>query len=105
MDDLISRKALLEVIDISFIIPILKMNLRPEHEAVLKIREIIMNMPTAFDKEKVMEKLKHCRDYYDVNEQPKKPFDYWECADIREHKGKWMAYDDAIEIVEKGGIE
>ena len=56
-DDLISRKALLEVIDISFIIPILKMNLRPEHEAVLKIREIIMNMPTAFDKEKVIEEL------------------------------------------------
>ncbi len=56
-DDLISRKELLEVIDISFIIPILKMNLRPEHEAVLKIREIIMNMPIAFDKEKVMEEL------------------------------------------------
>ena len=56
-DDLISRKALLEVIDISFIIPILKMNLRPEHEAVLKIREIIMKMPTAFDKEKVIEEL------------------------------------------------
>src|SRR5699024_2991290 len=55
--DLISRKELLEVIDISFIIPILKMNLRPEHEAVLKIREIIMNMPIAFDKEKVMEEL------------------------------------------------
>ena len=58
-NDLINRKAVLEVLDISFIIPILKMNLRPEHEAVLKIREIIMNMPTAFDKEKVIEELEN----------------------------------------------
>ena len=46
-DDLISRKALLEEIDLNFIIPILKINMREEHKAVLKIREIIMNMPTA----------------------------------------------------------
>ena len=69
------------------------------------ISVILEEAETAFDKEKVMDKLKHCRDYYDINEQPKKPFDHWECADIRERKGKWMAYDDAIEIVEKGGIE
>ena len=81
-DDLISRKALLEVIDISFIIPILKMNLRPEHEAVLKIREIIMNMPTAFDKEKVIEELKE------------------EGCIIDDEAG-----NRAVEIVEKGGIE
>lgn len=82
MDDLISRKALLEVIDISFIIPILKMNLRPEHEAVLKIREIIMNMPTAFDKEKVIEELKE------------------EGCIVDDDAG-----NRAVEIIEKGGIE
>ena len=60
-DDLISRKALLEVIDISFIIPILKMNLRPEHEAVLKIREIIMDMPTAFDRKDLIKELKELK--------------------------------------------
>ena len=81
-DDLIGRKALLEVIDISFIIPILKMNLRPEHEAVLKIREIIMNMPTAFDKEKVIDQLKE------------------EGCIIDNDAG-----NRAIEIIEKGGIE
>ena len=81
-DDLISRKALLEVIDISFIIPILKMNLRPEHEAVLKIREIIMNMPTAFDKEKVIEELKE------------------EGCIVDDDAG-----NRAVEIIEKGGIE
>ena len=82
IDDLISRQALLEVIDISFIIPILKMNLRPEHEAVLKIREIIMNMPTAFDKEKVIEKLKE------------------EGCIVDDDAG-----NRAVEIIEKGGIE
>lgn len=69
------------------------------------ISVILEEAETAFDKENVIEELKHRRDYYDINEQPKNPFDYRECADIREHKGKWMAYDDAIEIVEKGGIE
>ena len=52
-DDLISRKALLREIENSFSIPILKRNLRPEHKVILKIEEIIKNMPAAFDKEKV----------------------------------------------------
>lgn len=91
-DDLISRKALLEVIDISFIIPILKMNLRPEHEAVLKIREIIMNMPIAFDKEKVIEELE-----YDKEMSAKYS------TGLRE-QGHIEAFDEAISIVKKGGI-
>ena len=92
-DDLISRKALLEVIDISFIIPILKMNLRPEHEAVLKIREIIMNMPTAFDKEKVIDELE-----YDKEMSAKYS------TGLRE-QGHVEAFDEAISIIKKGGIE
>lgn len=88
--DLISREALLEVIDISFIIPILKMNLRPEHEAVLKIREIIMNMPTAFDKEKVIEQLDGCRVYQFQGMLP---------------DGRVCHFSDVIEIVERGGVE
>lgn len=94
-DDLISRKALLEVIDISFIIPILKMNLRPEHEAVLKIREIIMNMPTAFDKEKVIEQIKVLSTGIILNTNI--------CDDYAE--GYVRAAKDIIEIVKKGGIE
>lgn len=89
-NDLISRKALLEVIDISFIIPILKMNLRPEHEAVLKIREIIMNMPTAFDKEKVIEELKGQIELVSYNPMT---------------AGRYIKKDRVIKIVEKGGIE
>lgn len=90
-DDLISRKALLEVIDISFIIPILKMNLRPEHEAVLKIREIIMNIPTAFDKEKVIEELTAGK-FITIGGNT-----VGESVNIR--------IDRAVEIVEKGGIK
>lgn len=56
-DDLISRKALLREIENSFSIPILKRNLRPEHKVILKIEEIIKNMPAAFDKEKVKEQI------------------------------------------------
>ena len=92
-DDLISRKALLEVIDISFIIPILKMNLRPEHEAVLKIREIIMNMPTAFDKEKVIEELNSERNLM-----------YREDGTLMGARTQ-ISIDRSVEIVEKGGIE
>lgn len=100
MSDLISRKAFMEYLGLED-----TEENREENVGEIVTLEDFDRQATAFDKEKVMEKLKHCRDYYDVNEQPKKPFDYWECADIRERKGKWMAYDDAIEIVEKGGIE
>ena len=91
-EDLISRKALMEEISNSFSIPILKMNLRPEHEAVLKIREIIMNMPTAFDKEKVIEELE-----YDKEVSAKYS------TGLRE-QGHIEAFDEAISIVKKGGI-
>lgn len=83
MDDLISRKALLEAIDSSFIIPILKINMREEYKAVLRIREIIANMQTGFDKEKVIEEL----EYYLFEKY---------CVEGDEK---------VAEIVEKGGIE
>lgn len=82
-DDLISRKALLEAIDSSFIIPILKINMREEYKAVLRIREIIANMQTGFDKEKVIEEL----EYYLFEKY---------CVEGDEK---------VAEIVEKGGIE
>ena len=89
-NDLISRMALMEEIEYSFIIPILKINLRSEHKAVLKIREIIMNMPTAFDKEKVIEELKGQIELISYNPMM---------------AGKYIKKDRAIKIVEKGGIE
>lgn len=94
--DLISRKALLEAIDSSFIIPILKINMREEYKAVLKIREIIANMQTGFDKEKVIEELKN------KAEDSRK---YWSEFDDEDAFGEMNAYKNAIEIVEKGGTE
>lgn len=89
-DDLISRKALLEEIDLNFIIPILKINMREEHKAVLKIREIIMNMPTAFNKEKVIEELKGEIELVVHNPMI---------------AGRYIKKSRVIEIVEKGWIE
>ena len=83
MDDLISRKALLEEIDLNFIIPILKINMREEYKAVLKIREIIMNMPTGFYKGKVIEE--------------------WENYLFEKYCVE--GNEKISEIVEKGGIE
>lgn len=73
------------------------------------ISVILEEVKTAFDKEKIIEELKKCRDFYDINEEPSSNIgskEYvQECCDIREHKGKWIAYNTAIELVEKGGIE
>ena len=102
-DDLISRKALLEVIDISFIIPILKMNLRPEHEAVLKIREIIMNMPTAFDKEKVIAEMNETKNI--VEAKIKKAYVTRDEVSFYLNSGASDMAVEFIDIVEKGGIE
>lgn len=94
-DDLISRKLLLEEIDLNFIIPILKINMREEHKAVNKIWGIITNMPTAFDKEQVINEIRSgvmaandeyietCNEYYHGMQEA--------------HKIDWR-------IVEKGGI-
>lgn len=101
-DDLISRKALLEEIDLNFIIPILKINMREEYKAVLKIREIIMNMPTAFDKEKVIEELNKAMSSAQLA-QSLTGTDLVQCGTFL--YGYYNGIEDAIEIVEKGGIE
>ena len=94
-DDLISRRALLEAIGSSFVTPILKINMREEHKAVSKIWEIIVNMPTAFDKEKVIEEL---------DKLTGEECTLHECG-IRSERCKPCIAKKAIEIVEKGGIE
>ena len=59
----------------------------------------IEETPTAFDKEKVIEKLK---DQYNYSRKVRSKndndyFEYWD--------GRTDSYKDAIEIVEKGGVE
>ena len=95
-DDLISRRALLEAIGSSFVTPILKINMREEHKAVSKIWEIIVNMPTAFDKEKVINEIRS--GVMAANDE------YIETCDEYYH-GMQEAHKNDWKIVEKGGIE
>lgn len=95
----------MRLIDESDVIKFVDKHTREDRTLDNDISIILEEVKTAFDKEKVIEELKHYRDYYDINEQPKNRFDFRECADIREHKGKWTAYDESIKVVEKGGIE
>ncbi len=57
-DDLISRKALLEEIRSQNILPVLKMNLKPEHKKVMEIEELIIRQPTAYDLISVEEQIR-----------------------------------------------
>lgn len=101
-DDLISRKALLNRFKYS------ETDNETDKAWICTVRRIIKEQPTAFDKEKVIKELEERKDLYDINEEALSTIgskEYiWECCDIREHKGKHMAYDDAIKIVEKGGL-
>lgn len=56
----------------------------------------IEEMPTAFDKEKVIKKLKHLEN---------DTFNYYNRYDDEVAFGESSAFRSAIEIIEKGGIE
>ena len=89
-DDLISRKALIENL----------MQEIPLAENVHIFRDIIENQPTAFDKERVIEELNRKSDYARnrwLNQTKEKHSKYWD--------GKENGFREAIQIVEKGGIE
>lgn len=90
-DDLISRKALLEKLE--------EWCGSQTYLISEEVWKIIKNFPKAFDKEKVIEKLK---DQYNYSRKVRSKndndyFEYWD--------GRTDSYKDAIEIVEKGGIE
>ena len=102
-DDLISRKELLEEIANSFSLPILKCNLRAEHKAILEIEEIIKNIPTAFDKKKVIEELKSWeKASHDAGIQSKYAGLDNKASECYQES---RAYHRAIKIVEKGGVK
>lgn len=89
-DDLISRKAVLDVLN------------DVDQDGLLKISQIIdfiKDQPTAFNKEKVIKKLKDQYNYSRKvrNKNDNNYFEYWD--------GRTDSYKDAIKIVEKGGIE
>lgn len=103
-DDLISRKEAVELVIAEYDRFQANGGSHSGRYELDKTIKILKNMPTAYDKEKVLGELEKRRAWYDINENPKNPLDISECADVREHKGKWIAYDEAIAIVEKGGL-
>ena len=105
-DDLISRKALMKqfiVSDSGRRIPEYDIDNFPITISVKDVKDIIRKAPTAFDKEKVIEDL---NDWMKDAEKWAKKYD--EVGDTDNMDLQDMAarcYKNAIEIVEKGGIE
>lgn len=91
-DDLISRKAVLEILyDIS------SRNYGSLFGyGINRACDVIEHAETVFDKEEVIEELKKCAD---------NSYDTYCAIDSEQDFGEAMAYKNAIEIVEKGGIE
>ena len=101
-DDLISRSELIKEIEKSMDYnPHSDMKIRAthifEHGQFIKM---VMNMPTAFDKKKVMNEIKEYKE--DAEKWAKKPKPI-ENAD--EFSTYIDAYKNCLEIVEKGGVE
>ena len=95
-DDLISRKALKQAIDHDFYEHYTKYHDTDQRALIDMVMDDIDEMPVAFDKEKVIEKLKHLE---------KDTFDYYNRYNDEMAFGESAAFRLAIEIVEKGGIE
>ena len=66
------------------------------YRSLENIRDIKSSMELKY---KIISALQKERDYYDIHEKPINPIDIIEIGDIREHKGKYIAYNHAIEIV------
>lgn len=70
------------------------------------VMDDIDEMPTAFDKEKVIEELVELRQReYNDSDEESETMDGEEIYDEGRSQGRFEAYHTAIEIVEKGGIE
>ena len=87
MCDLISRKALLNRFKYS------KTDNETDKAWICTVRRIIKEQPTSFDKEKVIEKLQ------------RRSHNYYPSIDHYCLSRKAVDLKDAIEIIEKGGIE
>ncbi len=66
------------------------------------VKEVIQELPSDNPRKMILrfyEKVKTRRDWYDINAQPKNSRDISEICDIREEKGKWLAYNDVLELI------
>lgn len=94
-NDLISRQAVLSVLD--EILSRYK-TLWKDYRFGTEVLQAIKELPTAFNKESVIKELEEQR--YKADDAM--------CAETQEervyHAGKYVAYDDAVGVVMKGGL-
>lgn len=96
-DDLISRKAAVELVIAEYDSFQANGGSHSGRYELDKVIKMLQNMPTAFDKEKVIEELNNLKDdLIDCNDL---------CGECVEIECDQCALEKAIEIVEKGGIE
>lgn len=95
-DDLISKKAVIALIDKLGYINVSSRDNFNANCRMDKVRQEVVKLPTAFDKEKVIEELKQ------EAEDSRK---IWHRFDDEHAIGEVSAYIRAIEIVDKGGVE
>lgn len=93
MGDLISRKAVLDIIQG-------ELNLNCGYDAniaLFSVKKCVSELPTAYDMDAVVEQLEEESDY--------EPIDYDYCDVACTDEQHFIATDKAIEIVRKGGAE
>lgn len=101
-NDLISRKAVLDILTEECV----RSSILASPAFAEMLAQHIKKLPTAFDKEKVIEELVELRqkDYSESDEEPELS-DGEEIYDEGRSQGRFEAFHTAIKIVEKGGIE
>lgn len=101
MEDIEKMKNKFEdrLVNVNDVIEAIDKHTREDETLDEDISVILEEVKTAFDKEKVIEKLKDQYNYSHKvrSENGNEYFEYWD--------GRTDSYKDAIEIVEKGGIE
>ena len=104
-DDLISRKEAVELVIAEYDRFQANGGSHSGRYELDKAIKMLQNMPTAFDKEKVIEELVELRqsEYNDADEESE-TMDGEEIYDEGRSQGRFEAYCRAIELVEKGGI-
>lgn len=105
-DDLISKKAVIALIDKLGYINVSNRDNFNANLRMDKVRQEVVKLPTAFDKEKVIAELVNLRqkEYHD-DDCEEELLDGEEIYDEGRSQGRFEAYHKAIEIVDKGGIE
>ena len=105
MSDLISRRDLLRHLADWQFGAFSEVGFEKEYELMNDVFDCVKNMPTAYDVDKVVEELETLAEKHMSNSEKAEELGkaYEKHAVL--HGGKGRAYENAIEIVRKGGVE